>query len=174
MVTKEEGEKIAREIIKYSKINENGNIILDSGIQSQIIGKIKNKDLNEKKEITKEELDELKIIIGQIYENILKELYEYCDLREEYYHLVATWIIGTYLHKSFNTYPYLFLNAMRGSGKTRLLKLISSMALNGNMIGSPTEAVLFRIPNDTTLCIDEFEGVTRKGNEGARQRDQEA
>ena len=45
-------------------------------------------------------------------------------LKEEYYDLVAVWIIGTYCMPGFETYPYLFINAQKGSGKTRLLKSI--------------------------------------------------
>lgn len=128
-------------------------------------------ELNPEINITEDnqKIEELKIVMNQAYENTIYILREYCDLREEYYSLAALWILGTYVHSSFNTYPYLFLNAMRGSGKTRLLKLISSLAHNGKMIGSPTEAILFRIPQNTTLCIDEFEGILRKGNEGVRE-----
>lgn len=113
--------------------------------------------------------DDLKIILGTTYEKIVGLLRFYCDLKEEYYSLVAIWIIGTYLHDNFNSYPYLFINAMRGSGKTRLLNLISCMAYNGKLIGSPTEAVLFRLPKGSTVCIDEFEGIMRKGNESLRE-----
>ena len=54
--------------------------------------------------------EEMKLILGTVYEKIIEVLKQYCDLKEEYYPVVATWIIGTYLHKSFNTYPYLFIN----------------------------------------------------------------
>lgn len=145
------------------------NIKIDVDLIKSKIVKDNNKEDQKNKKITKEEIDNLKIILGETYEHILTELHEYCDLKEDYYHLVATWIIGTYLHDSFNTYPYLFINAMKGSGKTRLLKLIAAMSRNGDVMGSPTEAVLFRIPKETTLCIDEFEGVLRKGNEGVRE-----
>jgi len=151
---------IVKDLNKYVKVKEGGRVYIDSGLQEMEVGTF------EKKE---ESLEELKSILGDVYEKILEVLKEYSDLRDEYYHLVATWIIGTYFHDSFNTYPYLFLNAMRGGGKTRLLKIISKLSKNGEIIGSPTEAVLFRIPKGSTLCIDEFEGITRKGNEGLRE-----
>ena len=56
---------------------------------------------------------------------------------------------------------------MKGSGKTRLLKLISKMSKEGEIMASMSEAVLFR--TNGTLCIDEFEGVSRKGNENLRE-----
>src|SRR4030043_936 len=42
------------------------------------------------------------------YENIKELLNEYCDLRIDYYPIVTTWIIGTYFHDLFISYPYLF------------------------------------------------------------------
>lgn len=101
------------------------------------------------------------------YENIIDLLKEYCDLKEEYYPLIAVWIIGTYIHEEFESYPYLFLNAMRGSGKTRTLKLIAKLSKNGEVQASLTEAVLFRTKG--TLGLDEFEGLTRKGGENLRE-----
>jgi hypothetical protein len=65
-----------------------------------------------------------------------------------------------------NTFPYLFINAMKGSGKTRLLKLIAKLC-NGDVLNSVTEAILFRTKN--CLAIDEFEGVGRKGNEALKE-----
>jgi len=97
------------------------------------------------------------------YQNIKELLKKYCDLDEKDYPVVATWIMGTYMHEQFESYPYLFLNAMKGSGKTRTLKLITDLSKDGEMILSPTEAVLFR--TKSTLGIDEFEGLTRKGQE---------
>lgn len=121
---------------------------------------------NNTRDLKKEEEEEKnKLIIA--YRNIIDILKEYCDLREDYYNIVALWIIGTYFHKQFPTYPYLFLNAMKGSGKTRTLKLITFLAKEGDMLNSLTEAVLFR--SQGALAIDEFEGITRKGNEALRE-----
>ena len=117
-------------------------------------------DIEGKKELNQENLE-------LAYLNIIDMLKEYCDLKEEYYPLIATWIIGTYMHKDFECYPFLFLNAMRGSGKTRTLKLISKLSKDGEVQASLTEAVLFRTTG--TLGLDEFEGLTRKGGESLRE-----
>ncbi len=99
---------------------------------------------------------------------IIKEvLKKYLDLRKEYYALLSMWIIGTYHHEKFYTYPYLFFNAMKGSGKSRTLHLLSYLAKDGEMLNSLTEAVLFRTKG--TLAIDEFEGISRKGNESLKE-----
>lgn len=83
---------------------------------------------------------------------------------ETHYKIIATWIIGTYIHSQFNTYPFLFLNAMKGSGKTRLLKLISHLAKgsNGEVHTGITEAVLFRSEQGSTLVLDECEAIASK------------
>ena len=117
-------------------------------------------DLEEEKEKNSEQL-----LIA--YNNIIDLLKKYCDLNEDYYPIIAIWIIGTYSHENFRSYPYLFLNAMRGSGKSRTLKLITDLSKDGELQMSMTEAVLFRTKG--TLGIDEFESVGRKGNENLRE-----
>jgi len=101
------------------------------------------------------------------YNNIMDTLKKYCDLKEEYYNLLTIWIIGTYFHEQFISYPYLFFNAMKGSGKTRTLNLVTSLSKNGEVLNSLTEAVLFRTKG--TLGIDEFEGIERKGMENLKE-----
>jgi len=101
------------------------------------------------------------------YHNIIAILKEYLDMKEEYYNITALWIIGTYFHNSFPSYPYLFFNAMKGSGKSRTINLITTLAKDGSVQNSMTEAVLFRTKG--TLAIDEFEGVSRKGSENLRE-----
>jgi len=117
----------------------------------------------------KENVDKIKIVLGEAYEMVISILRKYLDLREEYYPLITTWIIGTYLHSSFDTYPYLFMNAMRGSGKTKVLKLISALANRGELISSLREAVLFRDCKDKTICVDEFESIMSKENQALRE-----
>jgi len=101
------------------------------------------------------------------YKNIIDVLKEYLDIKEEYYNIIALWIIGTYFHDKFPSYPYLFFNAMKGSGKSRTMALVTCLSKGGEMLNSLTEAVLFR--TDGALGIDEFEGLSRKGNEALRE-----
>lgn len=98
-----------------------------------------------------------------IYRTIIDILKRYCDIEEKYYSLIALWIIGTYYHNEFPTFPYLFFNAMKGSGKSRLLRLICYLSKDGSMLNSLTEATMFRTTG--MLGIDEFEGLNRKGKE---------
>ena len=119
------------------------------------------------KKLTKEEIEKNRAKLLEIYNNLIEILKRYCDIKEEYYNIIALWIMGTYVHNEFETYPYLFINAMKGSGKTRLLKLITHLSKNGEMMLSIREAVLFRTKG--MLGIDEFEGINRKGNEALRE-----
>jgi len=68
--------------------------------------------------------EKAKYIIRKNYDYIIKILKNYLDLKEHYYQIITIWILGSYLHNNFESYPYLFFNAMRGSGKTRALKII--------------------------------------------------
>jgi len=117
-------------------------------------------DIEEDREGNKEKLT-------TAYKNIIDILKEYVDLKEEYYNIIALWIIGTYFHKNFPSYPYLYFNAMKGSGKTRTINLITCLSKEGSVQNSMTEAVLFRTTG--TLAIDEFEGVSKKGSENLRE-----
>jgi len=117
------------------------------------------------KQIQEEEKQKENLL--EAYKNIIEILKKYCDIKEEYYPLLAVWIIGTHFHHDFESYPYLFVNAMKGSGKTRLLKLIAILSKDGEILTSLSEAVLFRTKG--TLCIDEFEGLNRAGGENLRE-----
>jgi hypothetical protein len=117
-----------------------------------------------------EESIERKKIIPKIRESydLIKELLrKYIDMKEDYYSLMAIWIVGTHLHHEFESYPYLFLNAMRGSGKSRTLKLVTTLSKDGTFLASPTEAVLFR--TNGTLGIDEFESIGSKEKSSLRE-----
>lgn len=105
------------------------------------------------------------------YYRLIEALKDYISTTEENYKVIALWIIGTYYHEQFNSYPYLFFNAMRGSGKTRTLRLISALARggDGSVQNNLTEAVLFRIPRNTTTCIDEIEQIGSKEKQTLRE-----
>lgn len=105
--------------------------------------------------------------LKEIYETTKEVLKSFIDTKEENYEILTLWIIGTWLHEFFPTYPYLFLNAMKGSGKTRLMKLIKELSFEGDMLASLSEAVLFRTTG--TLCIDEFEGISGKDKNALRE-----
>ena len=100
---------------------------------------------------------------------LLREiLSKYMDMPKEHQLIVSLWIIGTYFHKTFNSFPFLFINAMRSGGKTRLLKIIEATCYNGEISNNISEAVLFRTAEHSTILIDEMENVGRKEKETLR------
>lgn len=113
------------------------------------------------------ESEKVKVILAENYELIKQVFNKYVDMPPEHYEIIALWIIGTYFHADFNSYPFLFFNAMRGSGKTRTVKLVTYLSKDGILMSSPTEAVLFR--SHGTLGIDEFEGVANKDKSSIRE-----
>jgi hypothetical protein len=125
--------------------------------------------IEEKKKKEKEKYNEFILNIPEIYGLIEKTIRKYCDLKEDFYNIISLWVIGTYIHKGFSTYPYLFFNAMKGSGKSRLLALIKNLSYNGKHIVSVSESVLFRTAYNSTFCIDEFESVASKDKGALRE-----
>lgn len=82
---------------------------------------------------------------------------------------LALWVMGTYVFRVFNYFPYIWLNAEKGSGKSLLMHVLSALAFNGDVLLNPTPAVLFRDidQNATTLFIDEFERFRKQDKETA-------
>lgn len=101
------------------------------------------------------------------YNNIIKVLDYFVDIPDNIKNIIALWIVGTYLHTEFVSFPYLFVNAMRGSGKTRLLKIIIALSKDGTYTTSLTESVMFRTKG--TLGLDEFESVASKEKQALRE-----
>lgn len=116
-------------------------------------------------------LDEVRIILGKTYELILKVFDEYADMPPNTKKILAIWSIGTYFHEQFSAYPYLILNAMRGSGKSRLLRILSSIGNrgDGSVMNSLTEAMIFRHERNKILCLDEVENINSKDKQALRQ-----
>jgi hypothetical protein len=113
--------------------------------------------------------EELKKVIRWGYDYFLQVMKTFHDSKDEIQSLAILWCLGTYIHDQFSTYPYLFINAPRQSGKTRLLNLISCFSNNGRVENDISEAVLFRTPPNTTILIDEFEGISSKDKGTLRQ-----
>lgn len=108
------------------------------------------------------DLDTIKDLLSQNFKDIQKLLRKYLVLEEDYYTLIPIWIIGTWFHKYFETYPYLYFNATKGSGKSRILKLIKNLVPNGKQVNNISDSVMFRTAKDSSFCIDEFEFMSSK------------
>lgn len=146
--------KLSKETLK--EIQKVGDDKIDHFLDSQFkITEIKDNE------------EQSQLLLLEAYKNICDFYNKYCDLNQLYPSILACWVIGTYAHDYFPSYPFLFFNAMKGSGKSRTLKLTMDLAKNGQINNSMTEAVLFRTKG--TLGIDEFEGIGRKGIENLRE-----
>lgn len=132
----------------------------DSSFNKLVNEKYKSEELKENESKSNEKFLEF-------FRTVREILKDYLDIDERYYSIIAIWIIGTYFHQYFPTYPYLYFNAMKGSGKSRAIRLITYLSKDGEMLNSLTEAVLFRTKG--TLGIDECEGFSRKGSEALKE-----
>jgi len=57
--------------------------------------------------------EEIIKVITNLYTAIIRILKNYIDTSEETCSIISLWIIGTYVHDLFSSYPYLFFNAMK-------------------------------------------------------------
>ena len=135
---------------------------------------VKKKEVKEEvKQATEEQKEEIiqKFLPDELpryFKNLKSILKKWVDMPEEEIDIVTLWIIGTYFHKQFSSYPYLYFNATKGSGKTRIMNIIANLSKSGKLQGSMTEAVLFRTASENTMCIDEAENINAKGREGTK------
>lgn len=101
--------------------------------------------------------------LKRCYDEIIRILKEYVDLDEMYHPIIGCWAIGTYFHDQMLTYPYLYLNATKGGGKTRTMRLLSYVARNGTININPTNSTMFRKAQDKcAFFFDEMENIGAK------------
>lgn len=87
---------------------------------------------------------------------------------ERVYTILALWVIGTYMYRLFRYFPYIWLNADKGSGKTRVMEVITPLAFNSIIAVNHSEASVFRLVDvdGATLLIDEFEKLKKDNQQG--------
>ena len=105
------------------------------------------------------------INIPTLYEKIYSYVKRFIHFPDEaYLSYISLWLMGTYVFMLFRYYPYVWLNAEKQSGKTLLMEVSSAISFNGELIISPTEAVIFRdISNNLiTMFIDEVEQLRKR------------
>jgi len=98
----------------------------------------------------------------QLLTQLLKILSTYIEFDDpRYYTLTAIWIIGTYFYKRFSAYPYLFINAIKRSGKTKLLTVLSLLTYNAVFSANMSTSSLFRLTQSAgaTTLADETEDL---------------
>lgn len=90
----------------------------------------------------------------------------FCDMEEHWHTLLALWAMGTHIYTAFSAFPYIFLWAEAGSGKTRVLKTTTPLVHMGKHVEDPSAASAFRLVDavNATLCIDEADKLTPDQN----------
>lgn len=78
---------------------------------------------------------------------------------ESTFSLLATWVLGTYCFRVFDSFPYIHLQAEKGSGKTRVMDILHPICFNGEFSSNQTAPVIFRDVHNSacTMFLDEVE-----------------
>lgn len=93
------------------------------------------------------------------YTRIKEEVRRYVGFGwdQRIYDVVSCWALGTYFIELFAAYPFLYPYGSQGSGKTRLLYVITLLSRHGFIATDPSDAALYRTADAfrPTMGIDE-------------------
>ena len=95
-----------------------------------------------------------------LHDTIVKFLKNHIEFKTEAeYHLLACWIMGTYIHDIFEAYPYIHLFGHPDTGKTQVLESTALLSFNGFNTTTPSASNVYRMITayKTTMCIDEID-----------------
>jgi hypothetical protein len=98
-----------------------------------------------------------------IFTKIKTEIQKYIEFDDDrYYTFLTIWIVGTYLYRRFGAYPYIQLNALKRSGKTKLLTILNLLAYNSVFSTNMSSASLYRLIQNmgSSIMIDETEKLS--------------
>ncbi len=111
------------------------------------------------------------VSIASVHNSIVEQSKKYLHFSNQSWHeLIGLWIIGTYFHRMFPSYPYIHLNGNAHSGKTKCLAFIANLAFNAEMSFNNTAAYMVRLihDNSATCCMDEVESLRRAKDEDSK------
>jgi len=100
------------------------------------------------------------VVPNSVFGEIKEELKKYIEFSsKKAYDFFTIWIIGTYLHPLFGTYPYIYLSGLKECGKTKTLMLVNCLAFNSIFSGNISTPSIYRLIQNArcTLLIDETE-----------------
>lgn len=119
------------------------------------------------KSAAKSNFEEIEELFSEGYERTKNVIKKYMDMNDEDVEKVTLYVLSSQsIHKHVPVFPILYINASKGSGKSRLLKLMTYLC-GGRYVVQPTETVLFRTTEP--LFIDEFEQVNSKDKQNIRE-----
>jgi DNA primase catalytic core len=106
----------------------------------------------------------IEINIRQLFKDIHDYLTKYLYFKNTDDAILSSlWVILTYLYMGFESVPYLWVNATKGSGKSTFMDVLSKICFNSlTLDASSTTAVIFRGIDELspTLFVDEFENMS--------------
>lgn len=108
------------------------------------------------------------VSVSKIYKKIHDLLKDYIFFKHDFHcKFLATWVIGTYIFRGFNYFPYIWINAPKESGKTLLMQVLMEISFNGDLSTNATESVMFRDVhnNSITMFLDEVESLGKQDKE---------
>lgn len=109
------------------------------------------------------------VIAKECLEKIIEHIKKYIILQDhKLYTFLGIWTMGTYMYRLFRYYPYIWINADKGSGKTKVMEVISPICFNGMLCTNQTQATITRgvDADGSTLFIDEFENMNKDLQQG--------
>jgi hypothetical protein len=108
----------------------------------------------------------------EIINDVIHELNRRVELKLQELNTLAVQVLGTWVHRAFQSYPYGWFYGYMGSGKTTTLDVINGMAYHSILATSMSNSALFRLvhANHATVCYDEAESLNVfGGKESERQ-----
>jgi hypothetical protein len=80
------------------------------------------------------------------------------------YDFLTLWSIGTYFHRLFNAYPYVYVGGILESGKSKLMTLCSMLCFNSVSSGDSSVPSLFRLiqSDRCSVFLDEAESLSNR------------
>lgn len=92
------------------------------------------------------------------------ERFVFCE-DKQIYQLLALWVVQTHCYKDFEFTGYVLAHSTEpGSGKSRLLEVLSLLVKNPSSLLKPTDASLFRTADNSTQLLDEIDAWTNGEN----------
>lgn len=108
-----------------------------------------------------------------LFKQVRRAFLFYADIEEWAGTLLALWTMSTFVYQSFSAFPYLYLLAERGSGKSRVLKIIAHLSNTGIYLLSPRLPTIFRLGDalSPTFVLDEMEFLNKGGSREAENQE---
>lgn len=100
-----------------------------------------------------------KVKASELFEKIKDLLKRFIVVSDEFFDIMVSYIMMTYIYVFFQVIPYLWLNGEKGTGKSTIMKIMSKLCFNPMFCSNVNPANIFRqIDNDgSTIILDEFE-----------------